>query len=182
MNIKKMSIDELEQLSHADIAYELLKESKRGKNTAKLFKEVCKLLKIDDDTMMDMIGDFYTNLTTDKRFILLDNANWDLKENHSVKPIIDEEDEEEQVEEEAEEETEEEQVQEEQAEEETVEKSEEEAAEVIAEETEEEQSEEETEETEDEAVLEDDEDFDDIDDDVDELDDLVVVSEEELED
>ena len=110
MNIKKMSIDELEQLSHADIAYELLKESKRGKNTAKLFKEVCKLLKIDDDTMMDMIGDFYTNLTTDKRFILLDNANWDLKENHSVKPIIDEEDEEEAEEteeEQSEEETEE---------------------------------------------------------------------------
>ena len=109
MNIKKMSLEELEQLSHTDIAYELLKESKKGKNTAKLFGEVCKLLKIDEDAMMDMISDFYTNLTTDKRFILLENATWDLKENHSVKPIIDEEDEEdteteeEQSEEEAEE-------------------------------------------------------------------------------
>lgn len=98
MNIKKMSIDELEQLSHTDIAYELLKDSKRTKNTAKLFGEVCKLLKIDEDTMMDMISDFYTNLTTDKRFILLENATWDLKENHSVKPIIDDEDEEEETE------------------------------------------------------------------------------------
>ena len=39
-----------------------------------------------------MIGDFYTTLTTDKRFILLDSAEWDLKEAHSVKTIIDDED------------------------------------------------------------------------------------------
>ena len=45
--------------------------------------------------MFEMIGDFYTTLTTDKRFILLDNAEWDLKEFHSVAKIVDEEDEEE---------------------------------------------------------------------------------------
>ena len=60
MNVKKMSLEELEQLSEADIAYELLKSNKKPMNTPKLFGEVCKLLKIDDDKMMDMIGDFYT--------------------------------------------------------------------------------------------------------------------------
>lgn len=93
MNVKKMTLEELEQLSHADIAYELLKESKKPMNTPKLFGEVCKLLKIDEDSMMDMIGDFYTNLTTDKRFLLLDSAEWDLKESHSVKMIIEEDEE-----------------------------------------------------------------------------------------
>ena len=94
MDVKKMSLDELEQLSEADIAYELLKTSKKPMNTSKLFGEVCKLLKIDNDAMMEMIGDFYTNLTTDKRFLLLDSAEWDLKESHSVKMVIEEDEEE----------------------------------------------------------------------------------------
>ena len=102
MNIKKMSIDELEQLSYTDIAYELLKISKRPKNTPKLFGEVCKLLKIDENAMMDMIGDFYTTLMTDKRFILLESSEWDLKENHIVKPVVDDEEPEEEEEEEEE--------------------------------------------------------------------------------
>lgn len=105
MDIKKMSLEELEQLSYADIAYEILKESKKPKNTPKLFGEVCKLLKIDEDQMMEMIGDFYTSLTTDKRFILLESAKWDLRESHSVKMII-EDDDEDQAEEEEEESTE----------------------------------------------------------------------------
>ena len=35
------------------------------------------------------IGDFFTALTTDKRFILIDSVNWDLKENHVVKVVVD---------------------------------------------------------------------------------------------
>ena len=95
MDIKKMPLEKLELLSYADIAYELLKASKRPKTTPKLFKEVCKLLKISEDQMMEMIGDFYTTLTTDQRFLLLDNAEWDLKDKHAVKTVVVEEDEEE---------------------------------------------------------------------------------------
>ena len=87
-----------------DIAYELLKLDKKPKTTRDLFKEVCDLLQISEDNMFEMIGDFYTTLTTDKRFILLDSAEWDLKEAHSVKTIIDDEDDEEGEEEETEEE------------------------------------------------------------------------------
>lgn len=104
MNVRKMSLEELEQLSYADIAYEILKLDKKGKTTAELFSEVCNLLEIDESNMMEMIGDFYTSLMTDKRFILLDNAKWDLKELHSVKAVI--EDDEEDAEEEEETETE----------------------------------------------------------------------------
>lgn len=95
MNVRQMPLDELELLSYTDIAYELLKLDKSPKTTPVLFGEVCKLLEISEDNMMEMIGDFYTNLTTDKRFILLDSAEWDLKEAHSVKTIIDDEDDEE---------------------------------------------------------------------------------------
>ncbi len=100
MNVRQMPLEDLELLSYTDIAYELLKLDKKPKTTPVLFGEVCKLLKINEDDMMDMIGDFYTNLTTDRRFILLDSAEWDLKEAHSVKTIIDDEDEDESDEEE----------------------------------------------------------------------------------
>ncbi len=94
MNVRQMPLEELELLSYADIAYELLKLDKKSKTTPVLFKEVCSLLEINEDAMFEMIGDFYTTLTTDKRFVLLDNAEWDLKEFHSVAKIVDEEDEE----------------------------------------------------------------------------------------
>lgn len=99
MSIRKMPLEELELLSYADIAYEILKEDKKSKTTPALFGEVCKLLEIGEDAMFDMIGDFYTTLTTDKRFLLVDGS-WDLKEFHSVKLIVDDEDEEEEQEEE----------------------------------------------------------------------------------
>lgn len=103
MNIRQMLLEELELLSYTDIAYEILKEDKKPKTTPELFKEVCSLLNINEDQMMDMIGDFYTNLTTDKRFILLDDAKWDLKELHAVKLVVDDEDEDEDQEDEQEE-------------------------------------------------------------------------------
>lgn len=94
MNIRQIPLEELELLSYTDIAYELLKLDKNPKTTPVLFGEVCKLLKISEDNMFEMIGDFYTTLTTDKRFLLLDSAEWDLREFHVVKPIVDEEEDE----------------------------------------------------------------------------------------
>ena len=110
MNIRQMPLEELELLSYTDIAYELLKLDKKPKTTRDLFKEVCDLLQISEDNMFEMIGDFYTTLTTDKRFILLDSAEWDLKEAHCVKTIIDDDEDDEEGEEEETEEEEDEAV------------------------------------------------------------------------
>jgi len=103
MNVREMPLEELELLSYTDIAYELLKLDKKPKTTPVLFGEVCKLLEINEDNMMEMIGDFYTTLTTDKRFLLLDSAEWDLKEFHAVKTIVDDIEDEDSSEEETEE-------------------------------------------------------------------------------
>lgn len=94
MNVRQMPLEELELLSYTDIAYELLKLDKKPKTTPALFGEVCSLLEISEDNMLEMIGDFYTTLTTDKRFILLDSAEWDLKEAHVVKLVVDDEEDE----------------------------------------------------------------------------------------
>lgn len=94
MSIRKKKLEELELMSYNDIAYEIIKEDKKKYDTKKLFKEVCNLLELDEDTYLEQIGDFFTALTTDGRFILLDSKSWDLKENHKVKVVIDDGDEE----------------------------------------------------------------------------------------
>ena len=87
--LSKMSKENLEMLSYAKIAELYLKENKKPMNTADLFKEVCKLLELSDEEYQERIGDFFESLTTSKEFILLNDGNWDLRANHSVKIDID---------------------------------------------------------------------------------------------
>ena len=107
MNLKNMKKEELESLSYTDIAEIILKENKKPMNTPNVFKKICELLELSEEEYTEKIGDFYTSLTTDKRFILLDTAEWDLKDKHKVEIILDEEDDEEILDEEELEETEE---------------------------------------------------------------------------
>ena len=95
MSIRKKKLEELELMSYTDIAYEIIKEDKKKYDTKKLFQEVCKLLELDEDTFVEQIGDFFTALTTDGRFIFIDSKAWDLKENHKVNVVIDDGDDEE---------------------------------------------------------------------------------------
>ena len=90
MSIRKKDKLDLELMSYTDIAYEIIKEDNKQYNTPNLFKEVCNLLELDEAEFESKIGDFFTALTPDKRFILIDSVNWDLKENHVVKVVIDE--------------------------------------------------------------------------------------------
>lgn len=113
MKIKDMSIEELESLSYTDLAEMILVENKKTMNTADIFKKICNLLELGEDTFSNKIGDFYISLTTDKRFILLDKGLWDLKDKHKVEINLEEDDEDlESVEEEDEEENNEEEIEE----------------------------------------------------------------------
>ena len=87
--LSEMSKDNLELLSYTKIAELYLKENKKTMNTADLFREVCRLLELGDDEYQDKIADFFESLTTSKDFILLNDGNWDLKINHSVKIDMD---------------------------------------------------------------------------------------------
>ena len=93
MKLNKMPKEELETLSYTDLTEMILKEKKKSLNTPTLFKEICKLLELSDDDYANQIGDYYTSLTTDKRFILLDGGKWDLKDKHKVEIVIDDEEE-----------------------------------------------------------------------------------------
>ena len=93
MKLKNMTREELEVLSYTDLTDLLLKENKKPMNTAALFKKICALLGYTEEEYAAKIGDYYTSLTTDKRFVLLDSGDWDLRDHHSVEIVIDDDEE-----------------------------------------------------------------------------------------
>lgn len=105
MLLKDMSKEDVELLSYTDLTNLILTENKSSMNTPTIFKKICDLLGYSEEEYMDKIGDFYTSLTIDKRFVLLENHEWDLRERHAIELVLDEdEDDEEALEEENEEE------------------------------------------------------------------------------
>ena len=88
MSLKSMKKEELELLSNKDIAYMIIEEAKKKYNTADLFKKIIKLLGLPESEFDKKIADFYTALSTDKRFILLENGKWDLRSNHTSDKVI----------------------------------------------------------------------------------------------
>lgn len=91
MELKNMTKEEIELMSYTDLTYMILKENKKSMNTAELFKKICDLLELGEDEFSTKIGDYYTSLTIDKRFYMLENAEWDLSEKHKIEMEIDDE-------------------------------------------------------------------------------------------
>ena len=101
--LKNMKLEELEILSYADLTELILKEESKTLTTPQLFRKICDLLGYTDEEYTDKIGDYYTSLSTDKRFVFLDNNEWDLREKTPVAIVLDDdEDEEEDIEDEEE--------------------------------------------------------------------------------
>ena len=99
MKLKDLTKAELEAMSYDDIAELILKETNRQMKINELFKEVCNLLELSENEFMDKLPAFFDVLSTDQRFLMIENGLWDLKSKHSVKIVVDNEDEEEDVEE-----------------------------------------------------------------------------------
>lgn len=97
MKLKDLTKDELEAMSYDDIALMVLSESNRQMKINELFKEVCNHLELSEDEFVDKLPAFFDVLSTDHRFIMLENGLWDLRTKHATKVVIDsdEEDEEE---------------------------------------------------------------------------------------
>lgn len=86
MTVKNMSKEELELLSNKDITNLLLEEN-GCQNTGDLFNQIIELLGLPKSTFDKKIGDYFTALTTDKRFILLEDGNWDLRSRHTIEKL-----------------------------------------------------------------------------------------------
>lgn len=99
MKLKDLSKEELEAMSYADIAFMILTETGKQLKINELFKQVCDLLGLTEDEFMDKLPAFFEVLSTDHRFIMLENGLWDLKTKHSTKVIFDTDEDEEEIEE-----------------------------------------------------------------------------------
>ena len=97
MLIKNMAKEDLEILSYADLTELILKEENKPLNTPTIFRKICDILGYDDEEYTNKIGDYYTSLTTDKRFVFLDTNEWDLREKTPVDIVMDEDEDEEEV-------------------------------------------------------------------------------------
>ena len=58
-----------------------------------LFKKICDALGLSEKDFENQIADFFEILTTDKKFVMLENGYWDLRTRHSEKLVIEDEDE-----------------------------------------------------------------------------------------
>ena len=92
--IKNMAKEDIEILSYTDLTELILKEENKPLNTPTIFRKICDLLDLTDEGFSDKIGEYYTSLSTDKRFVFLENNEWDLREKNPVDIILDEEDDE----------------------------------------------------------------------------------------
>lgn len=87
MGIKNLSKEELELLSNKDITF-LLLEEKGNQTTADLYKQIIQALGLPKSTFDSKVGDYFTALSTDKRFILLEDGTWDLSSRHTSDKIL----------------------------------------------------------------------------------------------
>lgn len=88
-NIDKKNIA---SMPYDDIAYEILMKENCKMQLHTLFTKVGEMANLDPSKYEDKIVDFFELLSTDKRFIMLENGYWDLSDRHSHKIKIDEDD------------------------------------------------------------------------------------------
>ncbi len=93
MKIKDLSQNEIEAMSYDDLAFLILEENGKKMKINDLFKKVCKLMKLDDNVFETKIADFFELLSTDRKFIMLENGYWDLRDKHSNRVKIENDDE-----------------------------------------------------------------------------------------
>ena len=69
--------------SMCNVAYDILKEVNEKVSFNALWNTVCERLGINEEDKMNLISNFYTQLTLDGRFMFLDENYWDLRANHT---------------------------------------------------------------------------------------------------
>lgn len=85
--MKEIKKEDVENLSYKDITNLILEKEKKGINTLELFTRIINILELPSSTIESKIGDYYTSLTTDKRFLLVDGI-WDLRKRHTSDKVI----------------------------------------------------------------------------------------------
>lgn len=73
--------------SMLEVGYELLDKKQGPQSFTKFWNEVSEVLGLDAEEAEEYISDFYTNLSLDERFVLLEDNHWDLRERQSFDKV-----------------------------------------------------------------------------------------------
>ncbi len=73
--------------SMVEVGYELLTKKQGPQKFVKFWEEVSQVLGLDSDEANEYISNFYTNLTLDERFVLLEDNTWDLRSRQSFDKV-----------------------------------------------------------------------------------------------
>ena len=73
--------------SMVEVGYELLEKKQGPQKFNKFWNEVSEVLGLDVSEADSYVSDFYTNLSLDERFVLLEDNTWDLRERQSFDKV-----------------------------------------------------------------------------------------------
>lgn len=73
--------------SMVEVGYELLDKKQGPQSFTKFWNEVSEVLGLGAEEAEEYISDFYTNLSLDERFVLLEDNHWDLRERQSFDKV-----------------------------------------------------------------------------------------------
>lgn len=93
----ELNSDEIEQMNYNDVAYLVLEANNKKMKIIDLLNAVGEAMQLDESECQAHITDFFELLSTDKRFIMLEDGFWDLKVKHSKGMQLDSEDEDEDI-------------------------------------------------------------------------------------
>jgi len=83
MSIHDYTKEDLREFSFVDIALLILQEKTSPQSLVEITDEIIEKLDYDKDKAYDKIASFYTQLTIDGRFVILNDGKWDLRERHT---------------------------------------------------------------------------------------------------
>ena len=92
MKLKDYTTEELETMGYDEIAKLVLSESNKKMKLVDLFGKVNVALGREADSDLDHITDFFELLSTNKKFVMLDNGYWDLQTRHKSQVVIEDDD------------------------------------------------------------------------------------------
>ncbi|MFA6620104.1 MAG: DNA-directed RNA polymerase subunit delta [Bacilli bacterium] len=73
--------------SMLDVAYTIMSKAKKEMTFADLYEQIVKELAMNDDEKKSHLGEFYTELTLDGRFVALTDNGWDLRTRHTYDKV-----------------------------------------------------------------------------------------------
>ena len=73
--------------SMVEVGYELLSKKQGPQKFNKFWTEVSEVLGLEESETVNYVSDFYTDLSLDERFVLLEDNTWDLRERQSFDKV-----------------------------------------------------------------------------------------------